>query len=61
VVTWGFVATNATRVVAYLPQIYAALTCKDGARSISRLTWGYFALAHFTGMAYSRGQVPFCV
>jgi uncharacterized protein with PQ loop repeat len=51
--TWVFMTVNAARALAYLPQIFAALKCQDGARSISIVTWGYFALAHFTGAIYS--------
>jgi len=56
-ITWTFVTVNASRTLAYLPQIFAALRCSDGARAISALTWGYFALAHFTGAIYSLGVV----
>jgi hypothetical protein len=53
IVTWLFVTTNTFRLVAYLPQFLAALRCRNGASSISRATWGYFALSHFTGHLYS--------
>jgi uncharacterized protein with PQ loop repeat len=53
VVTWIFVVTNACRLFAYLPQVLAALRCQNGAAAVSRITWGYFALAHLTGHAYS--------
>jgi uncharacterized protein with PQ loop repeat len=52
-VTWTFVATNACRLFAYVPQIHAALTCRNGAASISRVTWSYFAVAHLSGHFYS--------
>jgi uncharacterized protein with PQ loop repeat len=52
-VTWIFVATNAFRLFAYLPQIHAALTCRNGAAAISRVTWSYFAVAHLSGHFYS--------
>ncbi len=51
-VTWAFVAANAGRVFAYLPQIVAAARCKNGATAVSRTTWSYFAFAHFTGAMY---------
>jgi hypothetical protein len=54
VVTWLFVTTNACRLFAYLPQIHAALRCRNGAAAISRATWSYFAVAHLTGHVYSR-------
>jgi hypothetical protein len=50
---WLFVTVNAARTAAYLPQIWAAFTSSDGARGVSILTWGYFALSHLTGAAYS--------
>lgn len=53
-ITWLFVTTNTFRLFAYAPQILAAVRCRDGARAISRATWSYFALAHFTGHLYSR-------
>ena len=52
-ITWCFVAANLGRVLAYLPQIISALQCKNGAISISRITWGYFAVAHTTGALYA--------
>ncbi len=54
VISWLFVVTNAFRLLAYLPQIRAALKCPNGASAISRTTWSYFALAHLTGHFYSR-------
>jgi hypothetical protein len=53
-VSWLFVITNAFRLIAYLPQIMAALNCPNGASAISRTTWSYFAVAHLTGHLYSR-------
>lgn len=53
-VSWLFVVTNSFRLLAYLPQILAALKCPNGASAISRVTWSYFALAHLTGHFYSR-------
>jgi hypothetical protein len=50
---WLFVTVNAVRTAAYLPQIWTAFTSSDGARGVSTLTWGYFALSHLTGAAYS--------
>lgn len=51
-IAWLFVATNTGRILAYLPQIVAALRCSESARSISLLTWSYFALSHFTAVLY---------
>jgi hypothetical protein len=53
-VSWLFILTNTFRLFAYLPQILAALKCRNGARAISRTTWSYFALAHLSGHFYSR-------
>jgi hypothetical protein len=54
VVSWLFLITNAFRLLAYMPQIMAAIRCPNGARAISRTTWSYFAVAHLTGHFYSR-------
>jgi len=51
-VTWAFFAANAGRIFAYFPQILAAVRCKNGAVAVSRMTWTYFATAHFTGCLY---------
>lgn len=53
IITWLFVVANTGRVLAYLPQIFAAWKCQNGAASVSRLTWGYFAMAHMTGVLYA--------
>ena len=52
-VVWLFVTVNAARTLAYVPQIWAALRSQDGARGVSTVTWGYFALSHLTGALYS--------
>ena len=51
--SWLFVTVNAARTMAYLPQIWSALRSRDGARGVSTVTWGYFALSHLTGSLYS--------
>jgi hypothetical protein len=56
-ITWIFMAVNSGRVLSYAPQIYMALRCRDGARSISMATWSYFAVAHITGALYSQAVV----
>jgi hypothetical protein len=53
IITWIFVAGNTGRLLAYLPQIVAAWKCENGAKSVSRFTWSYFALAHLTGVLYA--------
>ena len=52
IVTWLFFVTNTGRVLAYLPQIQAAWKCANGATSVSRVTWSYFAVAHLSGAIY---------
>ena len=51
-VGWLFLATNSTRVLAYLPQFIGVWRCGNGARSVSLLTWAYFSLSHLTGAMY---------
>jgi hypothetical protein len=48
-----FAACNSIRVVAYAPQILKAATDKNGASSISSLTWGLFLIAHLSTVAYA--------
>lgn len=52
-VIWLFVTVNAGRAVAYVPQIWSALRCRNGAIAVSLVTWSYFALAHLCGAIYS--------
>jgi uncharacterized protein with PQ loop repeat len=53
VIGWLFLVTNAGRLLAYFPQIIAAARCESGARSVSIMTWGYFAFAHLTALLYA--------
>jgi uncharacterized protein with PQ loop repeat len=53
ILSWLFVASNAARLIAYLPQIRSAWNCPAGAKSVSLLTWSYFAFAHLTALLYS--------
>ena len=48
-----FAACNSIRVVAYVPQILKAATDKNGASSISFMTWSLFLLAHVSTVAYA--------
>lgn len=50
---WLFLVANAGRLLAYFPQIVAAARCDSGARSVSILTWSYFAFAHLTALLYA--------
>jgi hypothetical protein len=52
IVIWAFGIVNAVEILSHLPQIFVALGCRDGARSISLATWSYFAFAYFTGALY---------
>lgn len=52
-VSWIFFATNAARILAYLPQLRSAWNCENGAASVNRLTWGYFSVAHLSGTLYA--------
>jgi uncharacterized protein with PQ loop repeat len=53
VFTWLFLIANAGRVLAYMPQIASAWKCPSGAKSVSLLTWSYFAFAHLTALMYA--------
>lgn len=53
IVSWLFVVSNGGRILAYLPQIAAAWRCPAGARSVSLVTWSYFAFAHATALLYA--------
>jgi hypothetical protein len=50
---WLFLLANSGRLLAYIPQILAAARCDAGAKSVSVLTWGYFAFAHLTALLYA--------
>jgi hypothetical protein len=53
IIGWLFLIANSGRLLAYLPQIVAAARCDAGAKSVSILTWGYFAFAHLTALLYA--------
>src|SRR5262245_61306904 len=48
-----FAACNSVRVVAYVPQIVKAATDKNGASSISFMTWMLFLITHLSTVAYA--------
>jgi uncharacterized protein with PQ loop repeat len=48
-----FAVCNSVRVIAYVPQIIKAATDKNGATSISSMTWFLFLLAHLSTVAYA--------
>ncbi len=51
-VAWAYLLTNAVRVFTYLPQIVTVWHCRDGARSLSLLTWGSWVVSHVAATAY---------
>jgi hypothetical protein len=53
VIGWLFLVANSGRLLAYFPQIIVAARCDAGAKSVSILTWAYFAFAHFTAVLYA--------
>jgi len=48
-----FAVCNSARVFAYIPQMVKAATDKNGAASISSMTWFLFLLAHLSTVAYA--------
>ena len=48
-----FAASNSIRVLAYIPQVVRLVRDCDGARSVSCLTWGLFAVSNLTTAAYA--------
>ena len=44
--------TNAARIFTYIPQVVVVWRCKEGARSVSLLTWGSWVLANCSATAY---------
>ncbi|WOO31597.1 hypothetical protein [Diaphorobacter limosus] len=51
-IAWFYLASNSIRIVTYMPQIIAVWRCTDGARAISLLAWGSWALSHLSGVIY---------
>jgi hypothetical protein len=47
-----YVSVNALRVAFYVPQILAVLRCSHPGAGNSLVTWGYFAVSHWTAVAY---------
>jgi hypothetical protein len=48
-----FAASNTTRVLAYIPQVVRLVRDRDGARSVSCLTWALFAASNSSTAAYA--------
>lgn len=51
-IAWAYLATNAVRILSYLPQIVTVWRCRDGARAISLWTWGMWTVSHTTAVLY---------
>jgi uncharacterized protein with PQ loop repeat len=49
---WAYLLTNACRVLTYVPQIVVVWRCRDGAQSISLMTWGSWSVSHLTALLY---------
>lgn len=52
-VGWAYVLVNTGRVASYVPQIAAVWRCRDGAQSLSLVTWSYWAVSHLTAVLYA--------
>jgi hypothetical protein len=52
-VGWAYVLVNAGRVASYGPQILVLWRCRDGAQSISLVTWSYWTVSHLTAVLYA--------
>ena len=50
---WAYVLANTGRVFSYFPQIAAVWRCRDGARSISLITWSYWAFSHLSATLHA--------
>lgn len=49
---WFYAVTSALRVVAYAPQVTLVWRCRDGAPSVSLVTWISSAVSHFAATIY---------
>lgn len=49
---WAYLATNACRLLTYLPQIVVVWRCSDGAQAISLMTWASWSVSHLTALLY---------
>ena len=57
-IAWFYLGTNSARLLTYMPQIVAVWRCRDGARSISLLTWRSWTVSHFAAILYGTVVVP---
>ncbi|MEO9067664.1 MAG: hypothetical protein ABI281_06015 [Caldimonas sp.] len=51
-IAWFYLVTNSLRGFTYLPQIVVVWRSKDGARSLSLLTWSAWLVAHIAAVLY---------
>jgi hypothetical protein len=49
----SFAALNGLRMLAYVPQIVAVVRDRHGARAVSCVTWGLFAVANVSTVVYA--------
>lgn len=49
---WFYLVTNSARVLTYVPQIVTVWRCRDGARSLSLITWWSWVVSHMAAIAY---------
>lgn len=51
-IAWFYVIANALRGFTYVPQVVAAWRSRDGARSLSLLTWSAWLVANVAAVLY---------
>ncbi len=51
-IAWFYVVANSLRGFTYIPQIVAAWRSRDGAKSLSLLTWSAWLVANFAAVLY---------
>ncbi len=51
-IAWFYLIANSMRGFTYLPQIVAVWRSRDGAQSLSLLTWGSWLVAHVAAILY---------
>ncbi len=51
-IAWFYLISNSLRGFTYIPQIVVAWRSRDGARSLSLLTWGAWLVAHVAAVMY---------
>lgn len=51
-IAWLYLLTNAMRAVTYVPQILLVWRCRDGARTVSLLTWVCWTVSNVFTLLY---------